>query len=65
MTVAPVLPGTLPVLRWFAAERAFAGPTCVAADPAAKLRPMSPPLGRREEGSSRSARKARSAKGAP
>ncbi|MDP1532877.1 MAG: NUDIX domain-containing protein, partial [Rubrivivax sp.] len=26
--VAPVLPGTLPVLRWFAAEQGFAGPTC-------------------------------------
>jgi 8-oxo-dGTP diphosphatase len=25
--VAPVLPGTLPVLRWFAAERGFDGPT--------------------------------------
>jgi 8-oxo-dGTP diphosphatase len=25
--VAPVLPGTVPVLRWFAAERGFAGPT--------------------------------------
>ncbi len=25
--VEPVLPGTLPVLGWFAAERAFAGPT--------------------------------------
>ena len=25
--VSPVLPGTLPVLRWLAAERAFAGPT--------------------------------------
>jgi 8-oxo-dGTP diphosphatase len=25
--VSPVLPGTLPVLRWFAAERGFAGPT--------------------------------------
>jgi len=24
---APVLPGTLPVLGWFAAERGFAGPT--------------------------------------
>ena len=24
--VAPVLPGTVPVLRWFAAERAHAGP---------------------------------------
>jgi 8-oxo-dGTP diphosphatase len=24
---APVLPGTLPVLRWFAAERGHAGPT--------------------------------------
>lgn len=27
VTVAPVLPGTLPVLRWFAAERQFSGPT--------------------------------------
>jgi 8-oxo-dGTP diphosphatase len=25
--VAPVLPGTIPVLRWFAAERAWSGPT--------------------------------------
>lgn len=25
--VVPVLPGTLPVLRWFAAERGHAGPT--------------------------------------
>jgi 8-oxo-dGTP diphosphatase len=25
--VAPVLPGTIPVLRWFAQERGFAGPT--------------------------------------
>jgi 8-oxo-dGTP diphosphatase len=25
--VSPVLPGTLPVLRWFAAERGFDGPT--------------------------------------
>ena len=25
--VTPVLPGTLPVLRWFAAERGHAGPT--------------------------------------
>ena len=25
--VSPVLPGTLPVLAWFAAERGFAGPT--------------------------------------
>jgi len=25
--VQPVLPGTLPVLRWFAAEQGFAGPT--------------------------------------
>ena len=25
--VAPLLPGTLPVLGWFAAERGFAGPT--------------------------------------
>lgn len=27
VTVSPVLPGTLPVLRWFAAERCHAGPT--------------------------------------
>lgn len=27
--VAPVLPGTLPVLRWFAAERGHAGPTFI------------------------------------
>ena len=27
VTVAPVLPGTVPVLRWFAKERAFDGPT--------------------------------------
>jgi ADP-ribose pyrophosphatase len=38
VTVAPVLPGTLPVLDWFAAERGFVGPTCVAADPTATLR---------------------------
>jgi 8-oxo-dGTP diphosphatase len=25
--VAPVLPGTIPVLRWFAEERGFAGLT--------------------------------------
>ncbi|HWH81105.1 MAG TPA: NUDIX domain-containing protein [Burkholderiaceae bacterium] len=27
VVVAPVLPGTLPVLGWFAAERGFSGPT--------------------------------------
>ena len=27
VTVAPVLPGTLPVLRWFASERGFSGST--------------------------------------
>ena len=27
--VAPVLPGTIPVLRWFAEERRFVGPTHV------------------------------------
>ena len=27
VTVSPVLPGTVPVLRWFAAERGFAGAT--------------------------------------
>jgi 8-oxo-dGTP diphosphatase len=25
--VGPVLPGTMPVLQWFAAERGFAGAT--------------------------------------
>jgi 8-oxo-dGTP diphosphatase len=38
VTVAPVLPGTLPVLDWFAAEQGFVGPTCVAAEPAATLK---------------------------
>ena len=28
VTLEPVLPGTLPVLRWFAAERGFAGEVC-------------------------------------
>ena len=37
VTVTPVLPGTLPVLDWFAAERGFAGPTCVAAEGADTL----------------------------
>ncbi len=27
VAVAPVLPGTVPVLAWFAAERGFSGPT--------------------------------------
>ena len=27
VTVAPVLPGTVPVLQWLAAERGFAGAT--------------------------------------
>jgi len=36
--VAPVLPGTLPVLEWLAAERGFAGPTLAAAEPAATLK---------------------------
>lgn len=30
VVVAPVLPGTLPVLRWFASERGHAGPTLAA-----------------------------------
>ena len=30
VAVVPMLPGTLPVLRWFAAERRHAGPTCAA-----------------------------------
>jgi len=29
VTVSPVLPGTVPVLQWFAAERGFAGETHV------------------------------------
>ena len=37
VTVAPVLPGTLPVLDWFAAEQGFSGPTCVGAEGAATL----------------------------
>lgn len=31
VSVAPVLPGTLPVLAWFAEERGFDGPTTLAA----------------------------------
>ena len=38
VSVAPVLPGTLPVLDWFAAEQGFSGPTCVAAEGAATLK---------------------------
>ncbi len=38
VTVAPVLPGTLPVLDWLAAEQGFAGTTCVAAEPADTLK---------------------------
>ena len=37
VTVAPVLPGTLPVLAWFAAEQGFSGETCVDAGGAATL----------------------------
>lgn len=37
--VAPVLPGTLPVLDWFAAEQGFEGATHVGADPAPTLSP--------------------------
>jgi 8-oxo-dGTP diphosphatase len=37
VTVAPVLPGTLPVLDWFAAEQGFVGAICVAAEGAATL----------------------------
>ena len=36
--VAPVLPGTVPVLRWFAAERGFTGVTHVEPDPTTTLR---------------------------
>ncbi len=38
VTVAPVLPGTLPVLDWFAVEQGFTGPTCVAEEGAATLK---------------------------
>jgi 8-oxo-dGTP diphosphatase len=38
VTVAPVLPGTLPVLDWFAAEQGHTGPTCVPAEGAATLK---------------------------
>ncbi len=38
VTVAPVLPGTLPVLDWFAAEQGFVGATHVAAEAAATLK---------------------------
>lgn len=37
VTVAPVLPGTLPVLDWLAAEQGFSGPTCVTGGGAATL----------------------------
>ena len=32
--VTPVLPGTVPVLAWFAAEQGFKGPTCKGPTPA-------------------------------
>ena len=35
--VAPVLPGTLPVLDWFAAEQGFGGATCTGGEGAATL----------------------------
>jgi len=38
VTVVPVLPGTLPVLDWFAAEQGFSGPTCAAEEGAATLK---------------------------
>jgi 8-oxo-dGTP diphosphatase len=38
VTVAPVLPGTLPVLDWFAAEQGFVGPTHITAEAAATLK---------------------------
>jgi 8-oxo-dGTP diphosphatase len=38
VAVAPVLPGTLPVLEWFAAERGFEGPRVVGQEPAATLK---------------------------
>jgi len=38
VAVAPVLPGTLPVLDWLAAEQGFVGATCVAEETAATLK---------------------------
>jgi 8-oxo-dGTP diphosphatase len=38
VTVAPVLPGTLPVLDWFAAEQGFVGATHLAGEAAATLK---------------------------
>ena len=38
VTVSPVLPGTLPVLDWFAAEQGYAGPTCVDSEATATLK---------------------------
>ena len=37
VTLAPVLPGTLPVLDWFAAEQGFVGATVVSPEGAATL----------------------------
>ena len=37
VTVAPVLPGTLPVLDWFAAEQGFEGASCVGQEGPATL----------------------------
>ena len=38
VTVAPVLPGTLPVLDWFAAEEGFVGATVASQEAAATLK---------------------------
>jgi 8-oxo-dGTP diphosphatase len=38
VTVGPVLPGTLPVLDWFAAEQGFAGATVAGTEAAATLK---------------------------
>jgi 8-oxo-dGTP diphosphatase len=38
VTVQPVLPGTLPVLDWFAAEQGFVGPTRVVQEAAGTLK---------------------------
>ncbi len=38
VTVAPVLPGTLPVLDWFAAEQGFVGATCAGGEGAGTLK---------------------------
>jgi 8-oxo-dGTP diphosphatase len=49
--VAPVLPGTLPVLEWFAAEQGFVGATLRPSErPQDRAAPSPPPEGAKESG---------------